>query len=115
MKTILTALLFHLLLYIGVSNAEPKFCVNCKHFRQIPGCSVEFGRCGLFSKKKDIGTYLTTGIKYDINPEYFHCSTARTNKLMCGEEGHFFQEKNIKKGFQILLNPTTITKEPPLL
>ena len=113
MKTILAVLLFHLLLQIGVSNAEPKFCINCKHFRLKPGSGVDFGRCALFSKKKDMGTYLTTGVKSDPKNDYYYCSTARTSNHMCGEEGNFFQEKETEKVGRILLKPAS--KEPPLL
>lgn len=72
-----------------------KFCVNCKHFIGVIGCSDKLGRCKLFPKKTDNNEewdYLVTGNR---KVEYKFCSYAREDPESCGASGKYYMKKKI--------------------
>jgi len=88
-------------------------CVSCEFFlskRNIPFVlgienESENGYCSLFKKeerkyKKNIDVEVDLDV--DENNEtnranFYHCSTARAIKDMCGEEGRFYRQKKSSK------------------
>jgi hypothetical protein len=86
---------------LPVLSFEPKFCVNCKFFRNsfisdIKMRDNKYGKCAFFpiESKKCSTEFLVTGVKQ--NCDYFYCSTAREYENMCGKEGVKY-EKNDKE------------------
>jgi hypothetical protein len=71
----------------------PNLCIHCKHYTKDFFSNSEYGKCLLFLRKKDNDNFLVNGKKYDDKPNYYYCSTARTNDDLCGKEGKFYQDK----------------------
>ena len=73
-----------------------KECTNCKHFiKSTKSTIINFGKCNLFPKKKDI--YSTNDKKETVRiktiEDMYYCSTAREYSSMCGVEGKWYQPK----------------------
>jgi hypothetical protein len=86
MKNIFVIIFSIILPVFSLTEITPKFCINCKFFRNSFLNDKKFGKCSLFPKdeKRDINYYVT-GIEKDI--EFYYCSIARSYDNMCGKEG----------------------------
>ena len=82
------------ILYSSPIIPPVNICAQCKFFiqsdSQMNGLSS--GKCKMFPKiDKEQAVidfdYLVTGEKKEKKTEYFYCSTARSFRDMCGEEG----------------------------
>jgi hypothetical protein len=78
---------------IPKSKPKPKLCINCKYFI-TDNRSGRFGKCSLFPQEQGTINFLVNGVN-DVN-YYSYCSTARSTKDMCGEEGKLYKRKFIK-------------------
>ena len=72
---------------------QPKLCIHCKHFTKTFMNRNEFGKCLLFPRKIEDDDYYVTGKITKIKPDYYYCTTARTQTNMCDKQGKFY-EKN---------------------
>ena len=84
-----------ILSFIFTANTlEPKFCVDCKHFKYDFFSGKQFGRCALFPLVKEKDRYYLVNGKYkNKHLEYNYCSIARDYNDMCGAEGKLFEKK----------------------
>ena len=81
-------------------NAIQKICINCKNF--IPsGLDDSFGKCLLFPRIEEDKSHLVTGIKKEDRYTYRYCELERKNINGCGEEGFFYQAKDIKRDVEL--------------
>lgn len=92
-------LLFMLLTEIFSSTPiKPKICCDCKFFKADYFTGNKFGKCSLFPKDPEEDDsyryYLVDGIIRNRNNEYSFCSTARSIKSMCGQEGKLYVKKS---------------------
>ena len=109
----LLIILFTTMLYttysIKPNISQQNKCVNCDFFlskRNIPFIlgtedESENGKCSLFKKqerkyKKNIEINQNE-YEEPVKINYYHCSTARAFKDMCGEEGRFYRQKKSPK------------------
>ena len=80
---------------------QPKACVDCRFYiknAKYAGTVDEdnFGKCSLFPVKN---TYfsITNSENVEVQPDNLYCSTARSFKDKCGQNGSFFKIKKMKK------------------
>lgn len=96
MKCILIIIYCSILSAFLVNATKPKFCVDCKFFRNSFFWGTSFGKCSLFPINKDNEyntKYLVNGIKPVKNMDYSYCSTSRKYDDMCGKDGKFYEKK----------------------
>jgi len=92
---------------LSAISTKPKFCVDCKHFKNSISANPQFGKCSLFSKiEEDIKdvTFLVSGKRQPKKIEYMYCSTSREKDYMCGIEGTYYEKKN-KRPFFYKIDP----------
>lgn len=77
---------------ISLKQNKPKLCVDCKFITD--NRNVIYSKCSLFPSTNNNINFLVSGIK---NEDYQYCYIARSNNLMCGEEGKSFEKKIIEK------------------
>lgn len=73
------------------NEITPKFCINCKFFKNRFMINNIYGKCSLFPIKERNIDYFVTGIEKDFN--FYYCSIARNNDDMCGKEGKKYINK----------------------
>lgn len=100
---ILIIIYYSILSTVSVNSTKPKFCTDCKFFRNDLMGS-QFGKCALFPEVKDNNDnddfdYLVNGMKRVKPVEYTYCSISRKYDSMCGKDGKFYEKKNIKWPF----------------
>jgi hypothetical protein len=71
---------------------KPKFCIDCKFYKNNIFTDSKFGKCSLFPKDEDNIDFLVNGNKNN-NIEYHYCSTSRLSNGMCGKEAEFYDKK----------------------
>ncbi len=79
------------LYFIGSSCLEPKYCVNCKHFKT--SFPKEFGKCTMFPKIQKDENFLVTGNKKTKEVDYEFCSVVRMYEDRCGYEGKLYKNR----------------------
>lgn len=82
---------------VSAVSMKPKFCIDCKYFKNGISTSDKFGKCSLFPKvdTDPYDTYfLIDGKREPKKIEYTYCSTSRKYDDMCGIEGKFYEKKN---------------------
>jgi len=81
---------------IFATNAlEPKFCMDCKHFKYDFFTGKKFGKCLLFSKMEEKNdNYLVNGKEEKIYTDYEYCSIVRKYDKKCGPDGKLFEKRN---------------------
>lgn len=77
---------------ISLKQNKPKLCIDCKFITDSR--NVIYSKCSLFPSTNSNINFLVSGIK---NEDYQYCSIARSNNLMCGEEGKSFEKNIVKK------------------
>ena len=84
-----------ILSHIFTTNSlEPKFCVNCKHFKYNFFSGKQFGKCALFPIIEEKNKYyLVNGQDKHKYTDYNYCSVTRIYHKMCGPEGKLFEKK----------------------
>jgi len=80
-----------LLLPFLAYEIKPKFCIDCKFYRNSIFSSSEFGKCKMFPKEVYNDYFLVNGKKSDNLDDYNYCSVARKFDNMCGKEGKFYE------------------------
>ena len=97
--------MFYMSCSLKPNISHQKKCINCDFFllnknRQfVLGTenNPEYGKCSLFEKEKpkyNKNQYLDDEIN---KKDFYHCSTARGLKDMCGEDGRFYRQKKVLK------------------
>ena len=74
----------------SLKQSKPKLCINCKHFVLDENSDSKFGKCSLFPSNNGKLNFLVSGVN---NDEYHYCSTVRSQKDMCSEEGKYYKKK----------------------
>lgn len=93
MNYILLCIFFYnILSTISAHQVKPKFCIDCKFFKNSFFTGSEFGKCSLLPEKKDDDTFLVNGYKNN-NIVFTYCSIARRYEYLCGKEGKFYERK----------------------
>ena len=100
---------FTSMLYIS-SSLKPNIsnknkCVNCEFFLNKKNSpfvlgienTPEYGKCSLFKKEKRKYKKNIDENEETNNIDFYHCTTARGLKEMCGEEGRFYRHKKVLK------------------
>lgn len=83
---------------LSLKKIAPKLCINCKYFTTDRFSSNDkFGRCILFQREQINNYRLVNGITESNSDDYYYCSTARSYKLMCGQEGKLYKKKYKRK------------------
>ena len=91
---LLCCIFYNTLSIISANQNIPKFCIDCKFFKNNFFTGSEFGKCSFFPiEKKDYPDYLVNGYKKISKTEYTYCSTARKFEDLCGKEGKFYEKK----------------------
>jgi len=80
-----------IILVFSLNEITPKFCINCKFFKNNFVTDPIYGKCYLFPKTEINTNYLITGIEKYI--DYQYCSTVRKFDDMCGKEGKKYINK----------------------
>jgi hypothetical protein len=91
MKNILIIICCIILPVFSFNEITPKFCINCKFFKNSIFRNNVYGKCSLFPKTERHIDYFVTGI--DKNIDFYYCSVARNYDHMCGKEGTKFIDK----------------------
>jgi hypothetical protein len=95
MNYILLCIFFYnILSTISANQNTPKFCIDCKFFKNNFFSGSEFGKCSLFPiEKEDYADFLVNGYKKESKKEFTYCSTARNFEHLCGKEGKYYERK----------------------
>lgn len=97
MNYILLCIFFYnILSTISANQVKPKFCIDCKFFKNNFFTGSEFGKCSAFPEidiEKDNANFLVNGYKKESKKEFNYCSTARKYDHLCGKEGKFYERK----------------------
>ena len=75
------------------SLSKEKLCINCKYFIKNIFTESKYAKCKAFPYIIDNNNFLITGIKQNIEKNYYYCSTARSSNGLCDIDG----KKYIKK------------------
>ena len=86
---------------VALNTNQPKACVDCRFYiknAKYTGTVDEdiFGKCSLFPVKN---TYfsIADSENIEIQPDHLYCSTARSFKKKCGQNGSLFKSRKMKK------------------
>jgi hypothetical protein len=97
MNYILLCIFYYNILSIISSNQNtPKFCKDCKFFKNNFLTGSEYSKCSAFpiiEIEKDNANFLVNGYKKDSKKEFEYCSIARGYEHLCGKEGKFYERK----------------------
>lgn len=92
---------------LSAVSIKPKFCIDCKHFKNGISINPQYGKCSLFPKiEEDINNvnFLVSGKRELKKIEYTYCSISREYNNMCGTEGKYYEKKN-KRPFFYKIDP----------
>ena len=97
MNYILLCIFFYnILSTISANQNTPKFCIDCKFFKNNFFSGSEYAKCSAFpiiEIEKDNADYLVNGYRKNSKTEYTYCSLARNSERLCGKEGKFYEKK----------------------
>jgi hypothetical protein len=95
MKYILVCIFYNILSIISANQNIPKFCIDCKFFKNNFFTGSEFAKCSLFPIEKDnTDDFLVNGYKKNNKVDYNYCSVVRKYEHLCGKEGKFYKRKD---------------------
>lgn len=81
---------------IHIYSVKDRFCVNCKHFINIPGCSDKFGKCRLFPSKVDNYNTIDYLVSGKRKLEYRPCNFVREDEESCGITGRYYEKRMLR-------------------
>jgi hypothetical protein len=87
---------YNILSTISANQNIPKFCKDCKFFKNDFFSGSEFAKCSAFpiiEIEKDNSVFLVNGYKKESKKDFKYCSTARQYEHLCGKEGKFYERK----------------------
>jgi hypothetical protein len=87
---------YNTLSIISANQNIPKFCIDCKFFKNNFLTGSEYAKCSAFpiiEIEKDNANFLVNGYKKDSKKEFEYCSIARKFEHLCGKEGKFYERK----------------------
>ena len=88
-------ILSYFFFFLSVFSLKQKLCINCKYFIKPSSLSDNaYGRCASFPYLTNDVNFLVTGIG---NPQFYYCSTARSDKDMCGQNGRNYIERDFNQ------------------
>jgi len=94
MKYILLYTFYNILSIISANKNIPKFCIDCKFFKNNFFSGSEYAKCSFFPiEKHEYADYLVNGYRKNSKTEYTYCSIARSYDHLCGKEGKYYEKK----------------------